>query len=163
MMLSEFAAAIGAEPKWVLNAQARLGLKPEYGEERLLLMGLIRVLVEEGLGLAEAHARAEGLVEREQRGAGWETGSVGGVTTVRVDRDRFFTRLGLGLALARDRAGGERRGRPRQVVRDVVAAAEAYGVDRSLVEGSLRRTPAERLRRLDEDVDFLRSLRVRRG
>ena len=42
---------------------------------------------------------------------------------------------------------------------DPVEAARAYGIDISLLVESLRLTPAERLARLDEQVESLRELR----
>jgi hypothetical protein len=158
--LGEFAAAAGADRKWVLNAQAQLGLKPKYDRTRLIELGLTRILVDEGLGLADAHRRARTIVAREAAGDPWEH-SVTGLARVYVDRERFYTRLALGLARARALAADERRGRPRRMVKDAAAEATRYGVDLSLLDASLRRTPAERLRRLDQDVEFLRSLRVR--
>jgi hypothetical protein len=41
-----------------------------------------------------------------------------------------------------------------------VAWAKWYGVDVTLLRESLKRTPAERLRALDANLEFLKSLRL---
>jgi hypothetical protein len=78
-----------------------------------------------------------------------------------VDLERFLSTFMTRLSLSRTLYAPRRRGRPSRKRLGGVQAARAHGVDVSLLERSLRRTPAERLRRLDEDVAFLRSLRVR--
>lgn len=41
----------------------------------------------------------------------------------------------------------------------VLADAEAYGVDLSLIDAQLRRTPEQRLQLLSDNVEFIRELR----
>lgn len=49
--------------------------------------------------------------------------------------------------------------RDRRTPEQVLADAEAYGVDLTLIDAQLRRTPEERLRMLSENAEFLRELR----
>jgi hypothetical protein len=46
---------------------------------------------------------------------------------------------------------------------DARTRAHAYGVDLSLIDGNLRRTPDERLRALDANATFVGALRTRRA
>lgn len=160
-MLRALATAAGAPPKWVLNAQALLGLPPG-GEGRSRELALTRVLEQAGFRLADAHARARLLLEAEARGEPWPEVGRGGLVQVTVDRARFESCYALRCAAAASLEGDERRGRPRLVRESGLERAQRYGTDVSLLEASLRRSVAERLDRLDADVEFLRSLRVAR-
>jgi hypothetical protein len=77
-----------------------------------------------------------------------------------VDLERYLSGYATRLALARNWYEERKRGRPRTSRKRGIAGAAEHGVDIGLLEASLERTPEERLRRLDEDVEFLRTLRV---
>lgn len=159
MNLMRFALAVDAPAKWVLNAQVLLELRRDYSEARARVLALTRVLeAEAGLPLGIAYRRAVALSARPPVGGAWAI-RVGDVTLA-VDRPRFLTRFAIGLSRARVPDLERRRGRPPATRGSALARAEAYGVDLSLLRASLRRTPGERLRRLDEDVEFFRSLKV---
>ena len=64
------------------------------------------------------------------------------------------------LSLARSWYAERRRGRPPKRPRGGVAWAKWYGVDVTLLVESLKRTPAERLRALDANLEFLKSVRL---
>lgn len=161
MNLTRFAIAAGATPKWVLNAHALLGIRRIYDEARAQLFALTCELAESSLPLQAAYRTAEAMLALGPRGGdqNWEE-PLGGMVWVRIDQARFLTRWGLALAWARRPEVERRRGRPARL-RQGLSGAEEYGVDLSLLRASLNRSPAERLQRLDEDREFLQSLRVR--
>jgi hypothetical protein len=159
MNLLRFALAAGVDPKWVLNAGAVLRRKVHYSEEQARLFALTRLLeTEGGLPLGVAYGRAARLHAPQSGDAKWEV-RVGDVSLA-VDRLRFMTRFVLDLARARTPGLERQRGRPRARKGSALARAAAYGVDLSLLRASLRKSPAERLQRLDEDLEFMHSLRV---
>lgn len=49
--------------------------------------------------------------------------------------------------------------RDQRTPEQVLADAEAYGVDLTLIDAQLRRTPEERLRLLSDNVEFVREMR----
>ena len=162
MTLGSFAVAAGASRKWVQNAQALLQLQPEYTPERAKLFALIRAL-EDGfdLPLGRAYALASHTLAAPDDPDRWRHRSHDGIATIQIDRDRFLSSFAARLSLAREGYAERRRGRPAaRTRRGGVAAAREHGIDIDLLEESLRRTPAERLRRLDDDVAFVQSLRV---
>lgn len=79
--------------------------------------------------------------------------------TVTVDVYRILATLSAGLSRLRTMQAPRRPGRPARARRDPIRAAEAHGLDLSLVAANLRRTPAERLRQLDGMADFRRRVR----
>ncbi|NOT07303.1 MAG: hypothetical protein HOP28_03770, partial [Gemmatimonadales bacterium] len=104
-----------------------------------------------------AWGRAATLLERAAVGAEWRVEE--GEISLVVDRLRFLTRFGTALSLAKSGRFEVRRGRPAAAPPSSLAGAERYGVDLSLLRQSLRLTVAERLDRLDADVEFFRGLR----
>ncbi len=160
MTLAQFAVAIGAQPKWVQNAFAVLDLQPTYSEERARRLALARMLKEShGIPLKRSWAVAGNTLAHPDDAAAWRYASPSGSAELVIDRERFLSWFTAALSRARVWYAERRRGRPRRRRRGV-AGARDYGVDIGLLEASLRRTPAERLRRLDEDVAFFRSLQV---
>lgn len=162
MNLTRFSLAVGAPAKWVLNTHALLRFQRDYSEAQARLLALTRVLeIEGGLSLGTAYRRALLLHGQDPAATDWEVRQ--GEVKLVVDRNRFLTRYALGLARARSADVERRRGRPKARKGSALARAEAYGVDLSLLQASLRKSPAERLLRLDEDLDFFRSLKVGRS
>ncbi|MBI4420202.1 MAG: hypothetical protein HY560_05195 [Gemmatimonadetes bacterium] len=161
MTLGQFAVAVGAPPRWVQNARAALRLKGAYTEPVARALALAREL-SRGCGmplvrafplaqraLREWPARREYVHENDQ-----------GTVRLVVDLERFLSDYAARLSLSRTYYAERRRGRPRKRVREPIAAAKAYGVDITLLEENLKRTPEELLRDLDENVRFLRALKV---
>src|SRR5687767_39312 len=89
--------------------------------------------------------------------------SDGGTAALVVDLARFHSTFASALSAALNHGGPRRRGRPalakQSSRRRSVAAAQAYGVDVSLLREALGRSPAERLARLDANASFLSALR----
>jgi hypothetical protein len=92
----------------------------------------------------------------------WVLESEAGIASVAVDVERYLSTWAVRLSLSRTFYGERRRGRPRKRTLRGIALAEWYGVDLSLVRESLKRTPEERLRTLDEAVEFFKSVKVNR-
>ncbi len=162
MTLGSFAIAVNAPPKWVQNAHAVLGIAPAYTPERARLFALTRVL-ERGfdIPLKRAYRMAAETLQAPDRPERWCHLAADGITQIAIDRDRFFTVFLANLSRAREGYAERRRGRPRVLRRAKgVAAAVERGMDVTLIRDSLRRTPAERLRRLDDDLAFVSSLTV---
>ena len=159
MTLGQFAMAVGASPRWVLNALARLDLPRRYGEilaRRLALARFVSEAVQ--MPLPEAMRLAERMLREADPLGTWRLEGKGGIALV-VDLPRFFTTYGANLALALNRYGEKPRGRRPRRRGSAVERARAYGIDLTLFDSALRRTPEERLRLLDENMQVMRRLR----
>jgi hypothetical protein len=164
MTLAQFAIATQADPKWVQNALVTLGLDLGYSEEQARRLGLARVLNSTlGMPLRQAWDVAEKALSHPEA-QGWIAaesgdGSVQGV----VDVDRYLSSFTAAASVAR-RHEPKARGRPTALrERSAVEDARGYGIDISLIRSSLARTVEERLRAADENAEFIRALRGRRG
>jgi hypothetical protein len=159
MTLGQFATAVGASPRWVLNALTRLGLPRRYSEplaRRLALARFVSGTV--GTPLPQSMRLAErALREADPRGP-WRMEGPGGVA-LSVDLPRFFTTYGANLALALNQYGEKPRGRRPSRRGSAIERARAYGIDLTLFDSALRRTPEERLRLLSENMQVMRRLR----
>lgn len=163
MTLGQFACAMGVSPKWVQNTWAVLGLPPSYRESDLWHLALVQLL-ERALGIplkrAYAMARAAAMptaasgATRELRFAGE------GTLVLSVNWSRFSSGVLAGLSRARTQYQERRRGRPPKEPRHGIQAAREQGIDIGLLRTSLKRSAAERLRALDQDVAFVQRLRV---
>ncbi|UCG85071.1 MAG: hypothetical protein JSW71_14150 [Gemmatimonadota bacterium] len=162
MTLGQLATAISAPPKWVLNANAVLQLKPAYSVQRARVLALTRVLEQSiGLPLKRAYQLARKTLKKPDDPASWRHESPGGIAAVVIDRERFLSDFTVNLSRARAGYAERRRGRPPLKRKRGVAAAKRHGVDLSLLRESLKRSSAERLRRLDNDAAFAQSLEVK--
>ena len=160
MTLGQFAVAVGAPKRWVQNAMRLLRLAPRYTPEEARRLGFVYLLHGRlGVPLARAYALAREALAAWPEHKVWEQ-EVDDTIALRVDLEHFLSACSVRLSLSRTYYGEKRRGRPRRHVRHGIAGARDYGVDLSLVEQSLRRTPEERLSALDAEVEALRSLRV---
>jgi len=159
MTLGQFAVAVDASPRWVLNALARLGLPRRYGEPLARRLALARFIAEAvGTPLPQALRLADRALKEAAPHDTWRFEALGGVTLA-VDLPRFFTTYGAHLALAVNHYGERPRGRKPSRRGSAIARAKAYGIDVTLFDSALRRSPEERLRLLDENMQVMRRLR----
>ena len=165
---SQFATAVQADEKWVENTARTLGRRLTYTPDEARRMGLVRLLTRElGIPVARAAELTETALRqpRETRAMSLAVSPETAATLV-VDLARYHSTFAAALSAAIHHGGPRRRGRhsPRKRTRgrEAVAAAEAHGVDVSLLREALERSPADRLARLDANSEFLRELRVNR-
>ena len=161
MTLGQFATIVGASPRWVQNALAVLQHPGRYTLENARLLALARVLGKTcAMPLIAAYSMAQRALAAWPAEETWESVGADGSVRLVVDLRRFLSNVTARLALTRTLYAERRRGRrPRRRLRGV-RGARAYGVDLSLLRSPLQRTAGERLRRLDEDVAFVRAMRV---
>ena len=161
MTLGQFAVIVGASRRWVQNSRAVLRLRGRYTEEGAKRLGLAREVRDAtGMPLRRAWRLAEQALAAWPKQREWvQEGREASVRVV-VDLERYLSNYAVRLSLSRTRYAERRRGRARRRPRDPIAAAREYGVDISLLEENLKRSPEERLRRLDEEAEALRNLRV---
>jgi hypothetical protein len=160
LTLGQYATAVGAPARWVQNAHAVLGLGTAYTPEGARRLAFARLLKETaGMPLVDAYPLAAPALASWPTKRSW-TLSRGGAAAVTVDLERFLSDCSVRLSLARSWYVERRRGRPPKTRRRGVAWAKWYGVDVTLLVESLKRTPAERLRALDANLEFLKSVRL---
>lgn len=162
MTLGQFATAVGAPPRWVLNALTRLRVPRRYSEPLARRLALAKMIADTvGAALPEAFALAGRAVKEADPFATWRHESPSGAVILTIDLPRFFTSYGARLALARNQYGEKRRGRRPSRRKSATARAREYGVDTTLLGAQLTRTPAQRVSELDQNLEFLRKVRVR--
>src|SRR4051812_24853016 len=104
--------AVGATPRWVLNALTRLGRPRQYDEPLARRLSLARLLSEcTGSPLGEAFALATLALDEADPNGTWRQESPEGAVNLTIDMPRFFTSYGARLALALNRYGERPRGR----------------------------------------------------
>lgn len=166
MTRSQFARAVRADEKWVENTSRILGRRLSYSVEEARWLGLVRLLAHEiGMPLARAARAADEALRHPPESASVRVlESAEGVAAVAVDLARYHSTFAAALSAALHHDILRRRGRPAAVGsrRDPLAAAAAHGIDLPLLRASMRETPATRLRRLDENVAFLKAVRAAR-
>ena len=81
-----------------------------------------------------------------------------GSVQVTVDLPRYLSTFQTRLAVAR-RERELQRGRPSRSPADPIGFAREYGIDISLLQSHLQRTPEERLRIASANADFIRRFR----
>lgn len=161
MTLGQFATAVGAQKRWVQNAFAVLGLAPRYTVDGARRLAFAKMLKDEfAIPLVRGYPLAEPALACWPARRTWEHEGSNGVGRVVVDLERFLSDFSVRLSLSRTFYAEKRRGRRWQHDLRGVALAEWYGIDVSLLVESLKLTPEERLRRLEEAVEFLKSVRV---
>lgn len=161
MTLGQFAVIVGASPRWVQNARAVLGLRGPYTDEGARRLGLAREIRDgTGVPLRRAWRLAREALAAWPAQREWVHEGQAASARLVVDIARYLSSYAVRLSLARTRYAERRRGRRPRRPHDPVAAAKAYGVDISLLEENLKRSPEERLRNLDQEAEALRTLRV---
>jgi len=159
MTLGRFAVAVGASPRWVLNALARLRLPRRYGEPLARRLALARFVSEAvGTPLPDALRLADRALKEADPHSTWRLEGPGGVSLA-IELPRFFTTYGAHLALAINRYGERPRGRRPSRRGSAIERAKAYGIDVTLLDSALRRTPEERIRGVAEHMRILSEIR----
>ncbi len=165
MRRAQFAEAIGAPEKWVHNAEAALGRPLPYTinwARRMAVARAIQAVVP--VSLAAADRLGTTALRQAADGADVVTCASEGGVSLTVDLAHILSAFAIRLALAEQREP-RRPGRRARSAEDAAPGARerahAYGVDLSLIDGNLRRTPDERLRALDTNSRFVAALRRR--
>ncbi len=160
MTLGQYATAVGASRRWVQNAHAVLGLPAAYTPEGARRLAFARTVKEAcGMPLVDAYPLAAGALAGWPAHREWVHRGPTGAVVVTVDLERFLSDCNVRLSLARSWYAERRRGRPPKTRRRGVAWAKWYGVDVTLLKEALERTPAQRLRALDANLEFIQSVR----
>jgi len=164
MTRAQFARAVGADEKWVENTARQLARPLACSVAEARWLGLVRLLVRDiDLPAARAAELATLALREPPESRAVVLPMTESAVGVTIDLARYHSAFGASLSAALHIVQPRRRGRPaassRAAAGDPLAAAEAHGVDLSLLRESLRLTPAERLARLDEDAGFVEAIR----
>ena len=153
MTLTEFAIVVDAPPKWVLNTNALLGLRPEYTLEAAEKLALIRILSRDfDIALPRAHVLA-GSALLPSAGAL----DTPGIAALIIDVPRLRAAIATRLSQSATQHAPRRAGRkPKRTA--PLTAARRYGLDLTLLQANLWRQPVDRLRQLDGMVAFSQSV-----
>jgi hypothetical protein len=151
MTLGRFAVAVGASPRWVLNALTRLRVPRRYGEPLARRLALAKTLHDSaGRALPGAWETARRILGEADYFKDWQYESGDGLVTVRIDLPRFFTNYQVRLSAAQSsHAAPKRRGRVPSRRGSAIERARAYGIDVTLLDANLAEPTDIRLRRLD--------------
>jgi hypothetical protein len=162
LTLAQFAIAAQADPKWVQNAVATLGLYLRYTEAEARRLGLSRVLnTTLGMPLRQAWEIAEDALRHPEARDLIVSESLDGSVRAAVDVTRYLSSFTAALALAR-RHEPKSRGRPLMIrERSAAEEADAFGLDLSLYRANRWRSLEERARELDENADTMNFFRRR--
>jgi hypothetical protein len=167
MTRAQFAAAIGVPEKWVHNARAALGGALPYtvaNAQRLAVVRAILAAVPVALRVANRWAAAALAAPRRDGPVEVPAESYAPVR-VTIDLPHLLSAFTARLSQAlhdEPRLRGRRprqRGRRGLTLGETRARASSYGLDVSLIDASLRRSPAERLASLDANAAFLDATR----
>ena len=163
MTLYQFAAAAGADPKWLLNSSRLLGRRLRRTPREASWWGLVRMLESsfrmplEPAAQVATEAMKQGSEIVWLRARSDPSGSA--AIVVNLQRYRSVSAANLSNALVRETP--RVRGRRRQS-RDAIAMAVEYGLDLGLMKSALEKSPAERLKTLEANKAFLDELRRQR-
>lgn len=163
MTLAAFARLVDTTPKWVLNTLRALGRSQRYRVDLARQLAVTREIAESfGLPLSTAYSLAKQALRQPVVAESLIALQAQPDSNVelRIDLYRMLSAFSVRLAALRGSGEPRLRGRPRTKAIDPIEAAEAWGLDLSLIRENLRKTPAERLRRLDAMLAF--ATRVRR-
>ena len=161
MTLSQFSIACGATAKWVQNTARILGWPLRYTADEACHVGLVKQ-IHEGLKVPLEIADQLATAALQQSGLEPATVGSGSMVWVTVDLPRYLSDYAVRLARAMSHHEPRRRGRQLRRGAGAVARARDYGLDIGLLESSPKATPADRIRRLDENMEFVQALRARR-
>lgn len=159
MTLAQFAIAVGATPKWVQNAAATLRRRFAYTTAEAMRLGLARTLAETaGVPLLAADRMAASALEDPESRASLVAEAPDGSVSVSIDVQRYLSTFNVRLSRARAYVPRP-RGRPSARSSDPLEAGARFGIDVSLIESSLMRTPEERVRLASDNAEFIQKLR----
>jgi hypothetical protein len=162
MTLGQFAMAVGATPRWVLNALTRLKVRRRYDEPLARRLALARMLADTlDMPLPRAFEVAGRAVREGDPYGQWRVESPSGAVILVIDMPRFFTSYGARLAMARNGYDEKPRGRKVRTRATAMRRLGEYGFDTTLIAGQLARTPVQRVAELDQNLDFYRRVRVK--
>ncbi len=163
MNLREFAGLVGTNQKWILNAKASLGFHGPYTLALAIRLAMARTIGDAlDIPLTRALSMADAVLRR-WRG---ENGLIDvplfddAFVTVAIDIARLHSTINIRRSTFATTLEPRVAGRPRTASRDAIAAAEAWGIDISLLRHNVQRSAESRLRQLDGMMRF--SLGVRR-
>jgi hypothetical protein len=161
MTLGQFAVAVGAPKRWVQNAFQALALPPVYTEPLARRLAFARAVKQAcGMPLRRAFPLAEEALACWPARKTWELRDPDGSVRVVLDLERFLSDDAVRLSLSRTYYAEKRRGRPRKRKLRGIALAKWYGVDLTLLVESLKRTPEERLKQMDDLREFFAHARI---
>ena len=162
---AQFAAVVQADEKWVENTARALGRQLAYSPHEARWIGLVRLLTRDfGVPATRAADLAdEALQHPPDTRALSLAATPDSPAALVLDLARYHSAFAAALSAEIHHGGPRRRGRPSARKRargyDAVAAAQAHGVDVSLLRQALERSPADRLALLDSSSRFLGGLR----
>lgn len=161
MTLNQMAVAASAELKWLHNAAGILGRKLRVTEADARWWGMLKNLTDSlDIPLQKAAGLATKLLARTSGGRMQSLQQDGShIAAITIDMDRFHSVFLGNLSCSLNLHTPKRRGR-RSLRGNPLESARAYGIDVSLLESGLRRSPDERLRMLDENLAFINALRI---
>jgi hypothetical protein len=165
MTRAQFAAAVGVPEKWVHNAVAALRHPVSYtpaAARRLAVAHAIQGIAPVSLASAYRTAGAVLASPLPESGTVGILSTAGGSVTLDLSRvlSTFAARLACAMHHTPRRPG--RRATVKKSLGNARERARAYGLDLSLIDGNLRRSPQERLAALDANVAFVSALARRR-
>ena len=162
MTLTDFALLVDAPPKWVLNTRAILGPGVRYTVPIAERLALVRVLNRDlGIALPRAWSLAGAALLRPVGQSNVVSVVAGdGLVTLEIDVHRLQAALATRRSQLATMHEPRRAGRKPSRSSNPVFAAQRHGLDVSLLQANLKRSPSERLRQLDAMASF--SSRVRR-
>jgi len=160
MTLGQFAVAVGASPRWVLNALTRLRVPRRYDEPLARRLALAKALHDSAaFSLPPAWEKAGRILAEADYFKDWATESDDGSVTLVVHLPRIFTNYQARLALSRTHFAPKRRGRAPSRRGSAIERARAYGIDVTLLDTQLAQAPAQRVREMDANNQALGELR----
>ena len=150
MQLAEFALLVDADPKWVLNTRAILGRGVRYTVEAAERVALVRILNRElGIPLPAAWELAGNALTRTEPKGVFEQASSGEIVTLTIDVRRLRAAVATRRSQLATMHGSKRAGRKPKRALNALEAARRYGLDVTLLQANLARSPKVRLRQLD--------------
>lgn len=150
MRLAEFALLVDADPKWVLNTRALLGRGVRYTVEVAERLALVRILNRNlGIPLPAAWDLAGNALTRSDAKSVFKQATSGEIVTLTIDvlrlRAAVATRRSQLATMHHSRRAGRK---PKRTV-SAIEAARRYGLDVTLLQANLARSPKVRLSQLD--------------
>ena len=161
----QFAQAARADEKWVENTARAIGRRLAYTPDEARWFGIVRLLTRDfAVTLHRAAELADVALQHPAEAREVVLAESGdGTAALTIDLAREYSSFAAALSAALEQGGPRRRGRRKESsrvgTRNAIAAAERHGVDVTLLQSALERSPAERLARLDANAAFVRALR----